>query len=478
MFLESYIHLYAASVHSATVKGFVATPTDLANQIVELLFDEQPPAEGDRVLYPGVGRGPFIEAVHNYCEEHGYPVPTGYACDTHEERLIEAKKKYSSLPVTFKQEDFLDRETELGTFEYIVGNPPYVPITQIDEELKQGYRMEYETATGRFDLYLLFFERALNLLRSNGRLAFITPEKFEYTKTASPLRRLLGEYHLEQLIHLEESAFTGYTTYPTISVIQSSESGKTTIVPRDGTTRRIQLPTDGTRWTEFVRDIESTLSPTGVTLGEITQRISAGVATGADSVYVFGESDLPDQLNPWSKPTISGKQLEQQSLEEPVGHPAVFVCPYDDQGSLIPESELGAFGDWLNSIHRSRLEERSCYQNGKRAWYAWHENPPMTDILGEKILFRDITDTPRFWLDTDGSIVPRHSVYYLIPKHGIDIRSLQTYLNSPPVSQWLHANCQRARNDYLRLQSRILEDLPVPEKYSTHRQVELDSITK
>lgn len=461
-----------------TVKGFVATPADMANQIVELLFDKHPPANGDEVLYPGVGKGPFIEAVYNYCERHEFPLPSGYACDTHEERLTEAKEKYSKLPIIFKQEDFLDKTNDLGTFEYIVGNPPYVPITNIDEEIKQSYRTEYETATGRFDLYLLFFERALKSLSSNGRLALITPEKFEYTKTASPLRRLLGEYHLEQLIHLEESVFTGYTTYPTISVVQSSESEKTTIVPRDGAARRIQLPTDGTRWTEYVRDIESSLGPTGVTLGDITQRISAGVATGADSVYVFEEPDLPDQLKTWSKPTISGKQLEQQSLEGPLDHSVVFACPYNDQGSLIPESELGEFGDWLDSIHRSRLEERSCYQNGKRAWYAWHENPPMSDILGEKILFRDITDTPRFWLDTDGSIVPRHSVYYLIPKTGIDIRSLQTYLNSPPVSQWLHANCQKARNDYLRLQSRVLEDLPVPEKYSTHKQVELDTMTK
>lgn len=464
--------------YKVIMKGFVATPPKLAHQIVEFLFDNHPPSKGDRILYPGVGEGPFIGSVRDYCEQNGHPIPSGYGCDTHSGRLSRAKEKFADLPIRFGQADFLDRTFDFGEFEYIVGNPPYVPITEIDDQQKEQYRTDYETATGRFDLYLLFFERALNLLADGGRLAFITPEKYEYTETARPLRRILSDYHLERLVHLEESSFSGYTTYPTISVVQFCEGTKTTVVQRDGTVCDIQLPTDGTRWTENVRDIESNLEPTGVTLGDVTQRISAGVATGADSVFVFESSELPAQLEPWSKPTISGKQLEQQSSEEPVSHSSVFVCPYDDRGTIIPESDLSDFGEWLDSIHRSRLEDRSCYQNGKRAWYAWHENPPMSDILQEKILFRDITDSPEFWLDATGSIVPRHSVYYLIPKEETHTEQLRTYLNSPRVSRWLHANCQKARNDYLRLQSRVLEDLPVPEQFCAHKQVQLDTTTQ
>jgi len=96
-------------------------------------------------------------------------------------------------------------------------------------------------------------------------------------------------------------------------------------------------------------------------------------------------------------------------------------------------------------------------------WGAWHENPPMDDILQEKILFRDIPDNPAFWVDGTGEILPRHTVYYAIPKDGVDLQELQSYLNQPDVSLWLHANCQLARNDYLRLQSSVLSELPVPQ---------------
>lgn len=457
------------------MKGFVATPPEVANRMVELLFDDHPPSEGDRILFPGVGEGPFVEAVYHYCESNEYPFPTGYACDTHQERLETAQSRFEEFPVEFVQVDFLDMERDYGPFEYIIGNPPYVPITEIDEQNKQKYRKVYQTATGRFDLYLLFFERALKLLANNGRLTLLTPEKFEYTETARPLRQLLETYHLERLEHLDDATFKNHITYPTISVVATGDGTKTTIASRDEAVHETVLPTDGTRWTAHIRDIDTGIEASGMALGEITKRISPGMATGADSVFVFDKAELPTELESWSVPTVSGNELKQHSVDTPVTSSSVFLCPYDDRGNLVPESELGEFGNWLEKVHRSRLEDRSCYKKGHRRWYAWHENPPMEDLLQQKILFRDIASTPQFWLDDAGTIIPRHSVYYILPKNGIDITELRTYLNSPEVARWLHANCQRAHSGYLRLQSRVLEELPVPARFSTHKQTMLET---
>ena len=44
-----------------------------------------------------------------------------------------------------------------GPFDYIIGNPPYVPIEGLDEAEKGRYKAAFLTAQGRFDLYLLFF---------------------------------------------------------------------------------------------------------------------------------------------------------------------------------------------------------------------------------------------------------------------------------------------------------------------------------
>jgi hypothetical protein len=99
----------------------------------------------------------------------------------------------------------------------------------------------------------------------------------------------------------------------------------------------------------------------------------------------------------------------------------------------------------------------------------------MDQMLQEKILFRDITDSPRFWVDEGGDIVPRHSVYYLIPREGVDITELQAYLNTDQIERWLQANCDHARNGYLRLQSKVLKDLPVPRRFCSSYQTEQTS---
>ena len=46
----------------------------------------------------------------------------------------------------------------------------------------------------------------------------------------------------------------------------------------------------------------------------------------------------------------------------------------------------------------------------------------------------------------------------------IKIDEILEYLREDSVKDWLNNNCQRAHNNYIRLQSEVLKKLPVPEK--------------
>lgn len=444
------------------MKGHVPTPSDLADDMVERLFAGREPKEDDTILYPGCGEGPFIGAVNRYCAAHDCAIPQGVGIETHPERLQTAKSRHDDTVVTFQERDFLDEINDLHAFDYIIGNPPYVPIEDLSEEEKAAYTSQFNTAVGRFDLYILFFEQALNLLADNGRLTFITPEKFEYVETAEPLRELMTDHHVESLIHVDEGSFSGYITFPTITTIEASEPDSTEVRRRDGATTTVDLPRDGSAWTSDLRASSGPTIESGVALGDICTRISCGVATGADKLFVQSSDDVPQQLrDDWTYPTVSGSEL---SANDGAESDSLFICPYDEAGRLASEDELGAYGQWAE-LNRSRLEDRSCVKKNKRVWYAWHENPPMEDILQPKILTRDIGAEPQFWLDADGDIVPRHTVYYLIPEPHVNMRELLEYLNGPEAAAWLEANCQRAHNDYYRFQSSVMKELPVPEEF-------------
>lgn len=456
------------------MKGHVPTPPDLAKRMVRRLFRDDPPTSADRILYPGCGTAPFAAAVERVCDAEGWEYPDGLGVETNPEHLEEARER-GLRHVEFEERDYLsDDMLDTGRCRYIVGNPPYVPIEGLSEEEKERYKAAFRTAVGRFDLYLLFFERSLELLADDGTLSLVTPEKYEYVDTAEPLRRLLtkDDLHVESIEHIPEDAFTGLITFPCVTTVRRRSGGvegEARVTLRDGSKHATELPADGSSWASQIRDADVESLETGATLGDVTERISPGLATGADKVYVMDRDDVPDAVgDEWVRPTVSGSQLREH--DGPYTD-SVFVCPYKDDGTLADEDELGTTLNWLEE-HRERLEDRSCVEGGKK-WYAWHENPPMQDILQPKIVFRDIAKEPRFWPEDRGDVVPKHSVYYAVPKSDVPMPELIEYLNSPEARMWMEAHCQKAHNGYYRLQSRVLSDLPVPKKWAESFQATL-----
>jgi hypothetical protein len=194
-------------------------------------------------------------------------------------------------------------------------------------------------------------------------------------------------------------------------------------------------------------------------LGDLCLRISCGVATGADAVFVRPAEGLNGGLLDFAHPTIAGRELTPETIAIPQRF--VMLVPYDANGRLLPIDRLGPLRRYLERPEiRDRLLARTCAR--VKPWYAFHETPALPDILRPKILCKDITDSPRFWVDRTGIIVPRHSVYYIVPRDPGTIDTLAAYLRSQAAHDWLAQNCQRAAKGFLRLQSRTLQRLPLP----------------
>jgi len=159
------------------MKGFVPTPRETVDAMVERLFQGRPPRLDDALLDPGCGTGEFIDGVIRWCKRQGLPLPRITGVESDPRHLPVLRAKYHRLrAVHIEHADFLT--DGCATYNFIVGNPPYVAITALSESEKARYRARYATARGRFDLYLLFFEQALRSLAPGGRLVFITPEKY------------------------------------------------------------------------------------------------------------------------------------------------------------------------------------------------------------------------------------------------------------------------------------------------------------
>lgn len=445
-----------ATTRFPNVKGFFPTPLAVVDLMVDKLFHRHPPEAHCRVLDTGCGEGVFIDGVIRWCHQRGAALPTIVGIEADPRHAHFSRTRFASIPeVEIREADFLAPTNE--KYDYVIGNPPYVSILGIDEEERTRYRLRYRTARGRFDLYMLFFEEALSQLKPAGRMVYITPEKFVYVETAAALRGLLAGPCVEELHFVPENTFGELVTYPLISTISNARSGPTKVVFRDGSRREIVLLPDSRSWLTVLAGDGTSL--TSKTLEDICLRISCGVATGADSVFTMPAEAVSDALRPFAYPTVSGRQLRP---EEEVVATNVLLLPYNSRGELLPEEHLGALGEYLREPSREkRLRQRTCTL--RKPWFAYHESPPLRDLLQPKILCKDIGRDPFFLADRAGTIVPRHSVYYLIPKDPAQLEPLLAFLNSPTAQTWLRRNCQRAANGFFRLQSHVLKRLPIPD---------------
>ena len=454
-----YASVKRCGYYPGRMRGYVPTPEAIVDLMVEKLFSKREPRLGDRLLDPGCGPGAFIHGVLRWCDRNQSHVPEIVGVELDPRHVATAKASFDGVRgITILEEDFFTCDP--GSFDFVIGNPPYVPITEIKEEEKGALKASFRSAQGRFDLYMLFFERGMNQLAPAGRMVFITPDKFLSVESCRTLRKMMAAFGIEQVALLPENTFASLATYPAVTVLDRSVSGSLfEVSTRAGSTINVKVDEAGS---SLMPQINGYVEGDGSRkkLSQLCERISAGVATGADKLFVLEAQDIPEALQPFSYPTVAGRQLVGQ--REPITCDDRMLVPYDRRGVLLAEGDLGALGEYLaEPVRRQRLERRTCV--ARKPWYAFHETPPTTDIFRPKILCQDLVGEPRFWRDDKGEILPRHTVYYIVPRNPELLRALCNYLNGPEAREWLKAHCQRAANGFLRLQSTVLKELPVPD---------------
>ncbi len=117
-----------------------------------------------------------------------------------------------------------------GGFDSIIGNPPYVRIQNMKEwaprEVEIYKELYRSAAAGNYDIYVVFVEKGLSLLRAGGRLGFILPHKFFNAQYGEALRKLLAEgRHLSEIVHFgDQQVFQGATTYTCLMFLDKTDA--------------------------------------------------------------------------------------------------------------------------------------------------------------------------------------------------------------------------------------------------------------
>lgn len=233
--------------------GAYYTPAAVAKYIVGEtltagLWRDGPPT----VLDPACGDGAFLcEVAERLVEQCGgdaiLAASNVFGIDSDKVAVVEARRNVSrqllgegaseqqitvlaaklaqNIIVADALLDSLPPEWPLA-FDAVVGNPPYVNIRRLsaDPQTVARYRQRFRCAQRGFDLYVLFIERAIELLRDGGRCGLIVPNKLATLEYAAACRQLLIEQTcLDTLADFSDcDVFAAARVYPQVIVFEKT----------------------------------------------------------------------------------------------------------------------------------------------------------------------------------------------------------------------------------------------------------------
>ncbi len=401
---------------------------------------------------------------------------------------IDTAERLSGVWVTTG--DFLLVGHEERSADYVVGNPPYIRLEDVPDEISDAYRAECPTMRGRADIYVGFYEKGLQLLRPEGQLAFICADRWMRNQYGAHLRHLVSEhYAVDSVIVMHDvDAFEDeVSAYPAITILRNGPQQEARVVdahtnfdeaagkrvlrwvreraessPASDAFEAVELPgwfagpglwpSGSPHQLELIAELERRFLPledprTGT-------RVGIGVATGCDEVYISAnEPDVePDRLLPLVMAgDIRGGSVEWSGRQ--------LINPWKD-GKLV---DLGAYPKLAAYYHehRLRVSGRHVAKARPSAWYRTIDRVDPELLQRPKLLLPDMKAAAHPVLDV-GAHYPHHNLYFVV-SDAWDLEVLGGILLSDIANLFVGAYCVKMRGGTYRFQAQYLRKIRVPD---------------
>jgi type I restriction-modification system DNA methylase subunit len=350
--------------------------------------------------------------------------------------------------------NFLTDNTD--KFSLIIGNPPYLNIQNIPKAEKEYYLKNFKTAFRRFDIYLLFIEKALESLQP-GTLSFIIPDKFLTQTYAKKSRELILKNHtIREIISFSnQNLFKDANVSPVIITIDSQQRDKDIKVNEilsNGET--ISFINQKTFWSmpdfifrigwnvhkqEIIEHIQSKSFP----LYELCYA-SWGAQAGDAKKFIFKSRDQADPIYQESlKPLIKGGNIDRYSISY-TGEYLLYLTegahklhrpafPELFESNKIVIAEVTAKKGIIASLDRQKFYTNHSVINCIHKKDLLNINPEILNTRGIKI-FNTGHNPDYKWQEDELAYIRGCDIYKDSIFNGYDIRYIISIINSQLIN--------------------------------------------
>ncbi|HEY0221209.1 MAG TPA: TaqI-like C-terminal specificity domain-containing protein [Lactovum miscens] len=397
-------------------------------------------------------------------------------------------------------EVFFDKDGNYtGGFDVVFGNPPYIQLqkkeifSDIEKEIykKLGNFQSYE-ATG--DIYSLFFERGIQLLKPQGRLGFITSNKYLRAGYGKSLRNyILENTNPYQLVNLGSGMF-GATVDTSILAIEKSnntnELHATDLVKRARSPKnRIENMSDyieqhklavsfqkDESWTilsPIEESIKQKIETVGTPLKDWNISISYGIKTGYNEAFIISGKKRQEILDNCQsedekvrtaeliRPILRGRDINRYSYEFADKYLITTYNSYtDSNGNRIPSIDINNYLAVKNYLDKYWTEISKRQDKGDTP-YNLRRCAYMDDFNKPKLIWLELTDHSKFTIDLENNFVLAGA--FLMTSSKNNLYSLLSFLNSKLIDWLFDQLCNSSGTGTNQWKKFVLERLTLPD---------------
>ncbi|WQR90698.1 class I SAM-dependent DNA methyltransferase [Helicobacter pylori] len=395
----------------------------------------------------------------------------------------------------FEFPEVLDDEGDFLGFDCIIGNPPYIRQEHI-KDLKPLLQKQYQDFyNSTADIYTYFFALAYHLLKEKGFNAFITSNKYARAKYGAKLRELLLKkttlvsymelnalkvfesatvdtsiIHFIKQAPLKESVFDYYE--PTPNDKENLKNTPSFLMRQNALSTESFIFADAT-----LLDLRDKIESVGTPLKDWDIQIYRGILTGANEAFIITTEKRKEILNACKtqeerertealiKPILRGKDIKRYSYEwahlwvinTHNGYTSAFkskIPPIDIEKYPATKAHLDSYWDTI----ATRSDQGDTPYNLRNCAY-------LEDFEKEKIVYGEIVQEPRFYLDNGecelGYFYAEATSFILTGEH---LRYLLGMLHSKLITfafKTFYAGGGLGESGY-RYKKAFIERLPIP----------------
>ncbi|MGV9720201.1 BREX-2 system adenine-specific DNA-methyltransferase PglX [Nocardia beijingensis] len=438
---------------------------------------------------------------------------------------------------TYSTEDarVLRRFLAPGQYDAVVGNPPYVTVS--DKALNARYREKFHYCKGKYALTVPFMEEFFELAKTGDRAGWvgqITSNSFMKREFGVPLiEEFLARKDLRVVADTSGAYLPGHGT-PTVILVGRNQAAMhetvRAVLGIQGEPGAPENPSMGRVWTSLVEHVDQpgyqdqwisvtdlsrrnldehpwSLSGGGAvelleavkkaaysTLGSMPASAGISAVTGEDDLYIIGTLRAAQRLGVMeTRQLIEGTDLRDW-VEGP-GSTALWT--YASQLEVVPLDKLSSrklLTTYKPSISRRKRFGTPMIERGL-TWYEWQELYSSKIRMPLSITFAEVATHNHFVFDRGGKVFKQTAPVIKLPKGATEDDHLRLLgvLNSSTACFWLKQNCHNkgstvddkgarttlsAWENFFQFNATTVKDFPLPGEAPLERARDLDGLAR